>query len=104
VVVLGLANGVAVTLGSMGLYQRLRRRTQRPIPVRATLGRVLVATAVGAGLAWLIVTVIGWDSRVEALLGLVVSGIAGLVAYAALLLVMREPVVLGLQARVGRRR
>ena len=56
VIVLGLANGVAVSLGSAALYRRLRRHVDRPMPILATLARVALATAVGGGLAWLAVT------------------------------------------------
>jgi putative peptidoglycan lipid II flippase len=104
VVVLGLAHGVATTVGSIGLYRRLRRRVGRPIPVLATTARVAVASVLGAGLAWMVVDVIGWDTRGEAVVSLVLAGIAGVAVYGGVLAALRSPEVATLRAWVGRHR
>ena len=67
------------------------------MPVVATLGRIAVATTMGAGLAWALESVIGWDGRGEAFLSLLVGGLVGTAAYGALLVVLREPEVLALR-------
>jgi hypothetical protein len=62
-----------------------------------------LATAVGGGLAWLAVTVIGWDGRAQAFAALLVGGTVGLAAYVVVLLALREPEVVALRGRVGPR-
>jgi peptidoglycan biosynthesis protein MviN/MurJ (putative lipid II flippase) len=103
VIVLGLVHGGAATLGSIGLYRRLQRRIGRPIPVLATLGRAAVATAAGAGSAWAVVSLIGWEGRGRALGALVLAGLVGLVAYGAALAALRTPELVALRTRVARR-
>jgi peptidoglycan biosynthesis protein MviN/MurJ (putative lipid II flippase) len=91
VVVLGLVQGAAVTLGSLGLYARLRKRTGRPMPVTAAILRAGLGTAVGAGAAWWVVSRIGWSTDPRALESVVAAGVVGVVVYAMVLVALRTP-------------
>jgi putative peptidoglycan lipid II flippase len=93
VVALGLIHGVAVTLGSVGLYLRLRRRLGEPVAVGATLGRTALATGVGAGAAWALVGWMGWETRPRAVAAIAVALAVGGALYAAVLVVLRTPEV-----------
>jgi phosphate/sulfate permease len=72
--------------------------------VLATTARVAVASAVGAGLAWAVVDVVGWDTRGEAVMSLVLAGLVGLAVYGGILAALRSPEVATMRAWVGRRR
>ncbi len=93
VVALGLIHGAAVTLGSVGLYLRLRRRLGEPVPVGGALGRAAVATAVGAGAAWGLVGWLGWDGRPRAAAATALALAVGGALYGAVLVVLRTPEV-----------
>jgi putative peptidoglycan lipid II flippase len=104
VVVLGLAHGLATTLGAFGLYRRLVRKVGHPVPFLATLGRVAIATAVGGALAWAAVSVIGWDRRIQAAAAIAAACSLGFVVYAGVLAALRTPEVLAVIERGRRRR
>jgi len=104
VVVLGLVHGVAVSLGSVGLYVRLRRRAGHPIPVLAALARAAGATVVAAGLAWLVVGAVGWRTNVHAMLAIAAAGTVGVVVYVGLLAAARTPELDPVWARARRLR
>ncbi|HJR23914.1 MAG TPA: lipid II flippase MurJ, partial [Acidimicrobiales bacterium] len=93
VVALGLVHGAAVTIGSLGLHRRVRRRLGEPVPVLGALARGSLATAVGAGAAWGVVTGIGWDSRTAALASVALATAVGAALYLAVLAVLRSPEV-----------
>jgi putative peptidoglycan lipid II flippase len=103
VVVLGLAHGLATTIGAFGLYRRLVRKVGHPVPFLSTFGRVVVATLVAGVLAWGAVTVIGWDRRVQAAAAIAAACSLGFIVYAGVLAALRTPEVLALANR-GRRR
>jgi putative peptidoglycan lipid II flippase len=103
VVVLGLAHGLATTVGAFGLYRRLVRKIGQPVPFAATLGRVAVATVVGGVLAWATVSMIGWDRRLHAVAGIAAASAIGFVAFGGVLAALRTPELLTLRDRVRRR-
>lgn len=102
VVVLGLAHGLATTIGAFGLYRRLVRKVGHPVPFVSTLGRVVIATILAGVLAWGAVTVIGWDRRVQAAAAIAAACAVGFVVYGGVLAALRTPEVLALRER-GRR-
>jgi putative peptidoglycan lipid II flippase len=105
VVVLGLAHGLATTLGAFGLYRRLVRKVGRPIPFGATLGRVAVAAGVGAAIAWGAVSLIGWGGRVQAVVAIGAASVGGLAVYGGVLALLGAPelrVLGGLRGRLRR--
>jgi putative peptidoglycan lipid II flippase len=104
VVALGLVHGVAVTIGSLGLYRRVCRRLGQPVPVLAALGRGLAATALGATAAWALVTWIGWDRRTDAVASVALAALVGTGLYVAGLTVLRSPEVGVVRSWTGRTR
>ena len=102
VIVLGLANGVALSLGSAALYRRLRRRVDRPMPILATLLRIGSRPLSAPGSPGRPYRHrLGRAGRGVATL--LVGGTVGLAAYGTMLLVLREPEVLALRGRIGPR-
>jgi putative peptidoglycan lipid II flippase len=91
VVGLGLVHAAAVSIGSVGLYLRLRRRLGRPLPVVAAMGRAVAAAGLAGGAAWGIAVVIGWDERPQAVGAVAAALTVGLAIYALLLWVLRTP-------------
>ena len=102
VIVLGLANGVAVSLGSAALYRRLRRHVDRPMPILATSPR-----SRGDGGRWRARVVGGDRHRVGRARGGVRGPGGGRHGRARrvrhVLLALREPEVLALRGRIGPR-
>lgn len=103
VVVLGLVHGAAVTVGAIGLYRRVQRRTGQPMPVLATLARAGAATVVAIAAAWFVARAIGHDSRASAVVAIVAAGSVALVVYGAVLALLQTPELAPLLARFRRR-
>lgn len=100
VVALGLIHGAVATLGSVGLYLRLRHRLGHPVPVVAAACRAGGATAVGGLAAWGVVAAIGTDGRGAAALATAAALVVGGLGYAAALKALRAPELDDLWRRV----
>jgi len=81
VVVLGLAHSGAMVVGAGVLLAVVRRRVGEPVPVVAAAFRAVVAAAAAAGVAALAARALGGDTRLGAMVTLVVAGVAGGAAY-----------------------
>ena len=91
VVVLGLAQAAAVSLGSVVLYVRLRRRSGQVMVVGPSIVRAVVGSSLACAVAYGIVRAVGTADRIHAVGAASGAVIAGLLCYGATLRVLQAP-------------
>ncbi|MEJ7585243.1 MAG: lipid II flippase MurJ [Acidimicrobiales bacterium] len=91
VVVLGMAHGVAVSLGSVALFLHLRRRSPHPMVIGPTMLRAALGTLIACAVGYAVVRLIGSDDRAHALAASSAAGLAGVACYGAVLGVLQAP-------------
>jgi putative peptidoglycan lipid II flippase len=72
--------------------------------VLTSIGRMIIATAIAGEVTWLVASQVGDDDGTGAFVRLLVGGVVGLVAYAAVLVALRAPELAALRDRITRRR
>ncbi len=81
VAVLGLVNAAAVIAASTGLYLVVRTKVHRVMPCLVSIARAIALTVVAGGAAYLVASLIGDATRIDAALAVLAGGALGAVLY-----------------------
>jgi putative peptidoglycan lipid II flippase len=91
VVVLGLVHGVAVSVGSVALFTRVRRAAGHPVPVVPAFLRAGAGAAVACAGAAVVVALLGTATRSRAATALLLACAVGVALYGIMLWLLRTP-------------
>ena len=97
---LGLVHAASVSIASWWLHHHLQRTLDHPVPVAATLVRILAGTAIATAAGWGIAGWIGWSSTGTAITSIGAAVVVLGVLYTSILKAMATPELDLIQNRV----
>jgi putative peptidoglycan lipid II flippase len=103
-VAFAVIQGLIGTVGSVFLLDRLRAQLEHPVAIYRSAGRALLAAVAAVAVGGAVAAVLGWDTRLRAVLAGGGSALAGTAAAIAVLVITRSPEIDLIRPRLARLR